>query len=445
MSIASISLEGLFAQSREAFFVLNERGKIVFTNHSLAGLLGISPGTGAEWSKLETELLFPPEDLPKGTACRVERSWRQGRWLHIVFLPIRNRADQLMAILGQVSVGAPPTNVSKSVVSEVSERLARWRQQQLARWGFDLLPARGPAMQRVMQQVRIAIDSPTPLVLLGETGTGKETLARFIHRQRLGNRGTLALLDCEVLPPDEQRRQLMGRLDTPDPHSVESLGILHTPGAGTLAIKNVLALSRELQPEIVNTVARQSCALHIIGTERVPLEQGLADGRLDERLFHLLSPLVIELPPLRQRKEEFPDHCDWVLEKLRTRAGGRALTLDPATLQALLAYHWPGNLRELETVLGQAAKRSSGAQISQGDLVQRVRRKFDTADAPVAEPEQTPSLDSVLENVERRMLRLALAQENGNKSKAAKQLQVTRARFLRRCEQLGLAAETCPE
>ena len=441
VSTAGISLDGLFAQAREAIFVLNERNRIVFANRSLYDLLEISPGTSATWSGLPLDLLVPPDDMPNSKACRVERSWQQGRWLHILFLPIRGPNDQLMAVLGQVSVGSPPASIPKSAVSEISERLALWRQQQLARWGFDSLPARSPAMLRVVQQLRIAIDSQTPLVLIGEIGTGKAILAHLIHQQRLGDRGTLATLDCEALPADEQRRQLLGRLDVPDPQSTESIGILGLSGPGTLLIKSVLALSRELQREIAQMVARRSDKWQPIATERVPLEQGRADGRLDEALFHLLSPLVIELPPLRQRKEELPDHCDWVLEQLRHRKGGRAFTLDHAAMEAIRDYHWPGNLRELEAVLGQAARRAAGPQIGRNDLPLRLRRLFDAADVPTAEPEQLPSLDVVLENVERRMIRLALTVHHSNKSKAAKQLQITRARFLRRCEQLGLGDE----
>lgn len=461
MNQPAVDLDGLMSRSAEAFFVRNPAGKTVFHNRAFTELVGAAPNDPTEWSRVESELLAVPDDLPPGEWRLADRPWQSGgpkRWLNVAFFRLSesqpNAAAETIAVLGfvratrPIGAGAP----TKAADSLVPERLARLREEQVARWGFHSLPARGAAMQRVLDQARLAIETKAPVAIIGEPGTGKHSLARTIHHQQFGGKGSFASLNCRALPPDIQRQQLLGRFDVPNARSAEAFGLLHAPGSGTLLIQHPLDLAPDLQEEIVKASADAARSWRLIVTETVPLEDGVRDGRLTETFFYQTSTMTIRLPPLRARRAELTDHCHWILERRRQGEGSRTVGIDPGAMDVLSEYEWPGNLRELETVLDAAAQRAGGALIARADLPRRLRSPSAAARAESTIPDEfdphssasgpvLPSLDELLEEVERRMFKLALARFRGNKSKAAEYLRISRPRFHRRCEQFGLSSE----
>jgi DNA-binding NtrC family response regulator len=283
--------------------------------------------------------------------------------------------------------------------------------------------------------------------LIGETGAGKLTLARIIQSQGQGQRSAFAILDCSALPPDLQREQLHGRFDRPSSGEAGSLGIFARKGPFTLIIRHPFALALELQRELESEFSAIDSGRRLIVTERQRLELGLSDGRLVESFYYFISPLQIVLPPLRDRTAELEDHCAWLLSRLAAKRQLPPPAIDPAALQLLSEYDWPGNLRELETVLANALDRITGNTLLSNDLPRRLKRRTGDSDGrPVMETatpanqlsNQPPPLDKLLEEVERRMLRLASQRFRGNKSNASADLGISRARFIRRWEQLGL-------
>lgn len=442
---ASVDLAGLLAQAADAFFVLNERGKLVFANAAFQTLFGWTNDEPNLQATLETELLRRPADLAPGQLRQVERPWGRGnrrRWLHIVFLPLGPAAEGTAAVLGHVSTIRPPEAIPKPVESLLSERLAKLREQQIARFGFAAVPAQSEAMVRVLHQLKIAIATAEPVTFIGEIGTGKTTLARIVHHQSMGKVGTLAVLDAAALPVEIQRQQLLGRLDLPEVDSPEARGILRAPGVGTLFLKHASQLAHDLQDEVVKVFGGRKHPWRLMVTERQPLDALLAEGRLRESLYYLISTLVISLPPLRERRADLPPCCDWILDRLRERPDFPARAVDAAALDALRQYDWPGNLRELEMVLLQAGQRAQTAVIMPRDLPRRLARPDRSAAAPASELPKPPPLDSVLEQVERRLLQHAANRFRGNKAKAAEYLGISRPRFHRRWEQLGLGEDT---
>jgi DNA-binding NtrC family response regulator len=330
-------------------------------------------------------------------------------------------------------------------MEQVQLDLARFLEQQAARWGFDYLPARSEIMRRVLHQVKLAVATDEPVTIIGEAGTGKQALAKIIHYQRHGTTGNFARLDCEILSHQVQRQQLLGRLDLPDLNSPQARGLLHADGQGTLCIGAPMRLASDLQAEAVSALDRQSTRWRIIATERAPLEDGRADGRLTESFYCFLTRLVIALPPLRERLPELRDYVQIILGNCAQKFRREALTLEPTVMELFLAYDWPGNLRELEAVLEEMTVQVKGDIITADDLPRRfhrANRRESTTTDPLPKP---PPLDALLEEVEKRMLRVALEQNRGNKSKAAEFLGISRARFHRRAEQLGLVPSETPE
>jgi DNA-binding NtrC family response regulator len=432
---ARIDITGVLQRAREAFFVLDDRGKLVFGNPAFFGLLQASAT-----DRPVSELVAPPLDVAPGQVRRATRPWGEGkqrRWFDVIFIPLEESAGVPLATLGCVVPGDRPSTVVAAADSELAERQERIREQQQAQFGFEALPAKSDPMLRLLHQVRLAVGSGDPTTLVGETGVGKQTLARVIYHHRQEPRGPLVVLDCRMLPPDVQRRQLLGG-QTPPTAGDFPAGVLNASGPGTLLVVGPLSLAHDLQNELARVFAGRNRGWNLLATEREPLEAGCDDGRLVEPLFHLLSTLVIPVPALRARRAELPDHCAWVLKRLMER-GSKSLVIEPSAMDLLSAYHWPGNLRELYVVLEQASQRSGSRSISAADLPRRFRRPAPaTALEAAPPPPPLPGLDNVLEEVERRLLRLALDRARGNKSQAADTLAISRPRLLRRLEQLGM-------
>ena len=254
------------------------------------------------------------------------------------------------------------------------------------------------------------------------------------------------MLNCRGLSAEAQRAELLDI--THITTSAEQRGdeeprgrLLDESAGGTLVIVGVAKLATDLQELLVRTFGNADPPLwRIIATEREPLEGALSDGRLAESLYYLLTRITIEVPPLRKRQAELSDLVTQTIEGLRkdTADANAVAGIDPAALEALRKYDWPGNLTELETVLQGAIRRTQKPFLATRDLPRRVLRSEPTN--PVGEREaKIVPLDELLESVERRMIDIALRRHKGNKSKAAEELGISRPRLHRRAEQLGFS------
>lgn len=431
----------LLGRARAAAFCWDEKGELAWANAALESLLGLETWRAGKHRGALEEFLAPPQDLPEGAVRVAVRPWPSpsGEWKEIIFIRLDGPLAKRLGVLGFVRNPAPASDASPlSVASDaaLAERVLRFRQEQRSRWGFEALPARGARMNRVLRQARIAIASDAPIALIGETGTGKEGVARLIHLERFGVQAPFMTIDARGTPAEVLREQLFGPGAKDGVASDAVVRILKGGEQGSLFLRGVFDLPPDAQLALAKRFGDSSLGWRIIASERQSLQTGLADGRLTAPFFHLLSALAIELPPLRDRPEELADHCDWILHRLGREAVGCLHSIDAATLRVFAEHDWPGNLRELEQVLRQAAARASGTTLTPGDLPRLLKPGL-TAPPPSASAE-LPPLDEILEDVERRLLRQAYQRFKGNKAKAARSLGLSRARFLRRWSQLGL-------
>jgi len=211
-------------------------------------------------------------------------------------------------------------------------------------------------LRAVLDMVGKFTESPLPVLVSGETGTGKRTVARHLHRGRAA--GAFVEVDCASYDDDQQLLQIFG-----DPMSGEpTLGALELASRGTLLLRHVEALGPRAQAGLL--AALDAGAFHLTADQRrVPTDARIvattsrdlgahvATGRFDEVLLHRLGALRVALPTLRDRRVDIPMLAEHVLQ---TTAGIRGCTLDTDALSALEAYAWPGNVRELELVLERA-------------------------------------------------------------------------------------------
>jgi DNA-binding NtrC family response regulator len=303
----------------------------------------------------------------------------------------------------------------------LSEKAANLREDAVRRFAFDQLPTALPVMRRLADQVRLATQVAVPVLLVGEAGAGKQWLARLIHNQGPGRERSFAALDCARLPADALHDLLVGER-----------GDNQRSQLATVYLRDPAGLPRELQTRLAERLANRTGPRVLAGWTSPTAD--VRAGRLLEDLHAALGTLVIEVVPLRERRADLPFLVERMLERVPKKDVGQARKLTPAAWDMLGRYTWPGNLRELHEALTQATRHAKGEVIDASDLPASVRL---AVEASVHVPERNLPLDTILEQVERRLLELALQRTGGHKSRAAELLAIPRPRLFRRLKSLG--------
>jgi transcriptional regulator with PAS, ATPase and Fis domain len=432
----------LIPDTGEPVFVLNRRRRLLFANRAWEALTGqtAAAARGLTCTRRASDhplapllrTLSPPAEVLHGHAARVQRPQPGAAggppWWEIDFAPLA-LDGQLIVILGRIAASPPGAAVAAQPLSEARAAI---RSHAAQHYGLDQPAPADLESARAFALARLAARNRVPVGLVGPPGAGKHWLARAIHHASDVRHLPFIALDCAHLPPDALRGVLFG-----------PLGIDRPDRLGTLYLREPDALPRELQSDL---------SAHLVesGRTRVRLMAGFTGdpaaamraGRLLETLYTGLNVLTIVLPPLRERPADLPQLVETMLRRAAPVIGRTPSGLTPDAWECARAYPWPGNLRELYVTLLRAGARAAGEQIDAADLPLAVRQARAAADVPPPRPaDSLPALDTLLEAVERRMIRLALERAGGNQSKAAELLSVWRPRLIRRIKALGLDAD----
>jgi PAS domain S-box-containing protein len=426
----------LFQRAADPLFVLDRRRRLLYANPAWQQLTGIPLAEArglvckrypaAEPGSREAVLLAlnPPADALAGKVTwsrrAVLRPGGRQTW-EVAFLPLRG-PEGLLCLLGRVtSAQEAPTTAAPLPprLAALGERPARWHR-------LEYLGEGSPALCLATEQLRLASRTAAPVLLVGEPGVGKEWAARVIHQHSgLGARAFVAL-DCRRLPTAALAALLF------DGHALAARA-----GAGALYLREPQCLPRELQARLAALAAAApgTCEGQRAGPRL--LAGCSADPREEVRLGHLLADLhaalgvlTVWLPPLRERGDELVPLARRLLERAGT-GDRRPSGLTPEAWEVLRAWSWPGNVRELYAALQGAATRAGGDLLDVEDLPWYIR----SAPPP---PSRSLPLQTLLQEVERRLIRLALKASRNNRSKAAKLLEVWRPYLWRRMKALGL-------
>ncbi len=433
--------QALFQRAAEPFFVLDRRRRLLFVNTAWEVLTGLAAaearglvckrrGTTAHdpWDVLVRSACAPPAEVVRGEAGRtrrlVPRAASGPEWWDVDFLPLRG-PDRALCFLGRITVATAPRPASPA---PLPERLVALRTAVRRRHTLDHLASRVPAMGRLAEQVRLAGQTDGPLLILGEPGVGKEWVARAIHEQSPRRDGPFVCVRCARLPGPA----LLGLFSG-------AANLLARAAAGTVLLSEPSLLPRELQATLAGVLASEGEARpRLLAAAGSDPEAEVKAGRFVESLYLALSPLVIRVPSLRERLDDLPELVAQLLPRAKAAAEQPTQGLTVEALDALGTYSWPGNLRELYATLVAACTNANGEWAGPEHLPPGLRRSIGLMATATAEPDQPVNLDQVLEQVERRLIVLALRKARGNRSKAAQWLSVWRPRLLRRMEALGV-------
>jgi DNA-binding NtrC family response regulator len=347
--------------------------------------------------------------------------------VEIDFFPLHG-AKGLLGILGKIT--AQPA-ILPILALPVPDKLHALREAHLQRYRFELHPGETPATRRVGEQAHLAAQTRSSVLIVGEAGAGKRWLARTIHCQGTARDRTFVALDCAGLPPAALTAALFG----PE-------GLARRSSVGTVFLARVETLPREVQQQVATwlgepSVERPRVIASVVGE---PAEEVQA-GRLLQELHCALATLRIDVPALRDRATELPLFVQSILDRANAERSRRVQGLGAEAWDAVRAYPWPGNIRELDAVLADAHVRAAGERIELADLPAYVRRSVQMEQVAGRTPPRSLPLKALLEQVERRLIEMALRMAKGKKGRAARILAIWRPLLLRRMEKLGIKDE----
>ena len=303
--------------------------------------------------------------------------------------------------------------------------------------------AKSAAMKGVMTTVKRLAASPISVLIQGETGSGKEVIARAIHEGGPRSRRPLRTINCGAIPQALIESVLFGHEQgaftgadraTPGIFEQAERGTVLLDEIGELAPSAQAALLRVLETKQVTRVGGQrelAVDVRVIAATHRDLDAMVAAGQFRQDLLYRLNSLILRVPPLRERVEDIGPLAERFLREAATR--GSARTIEPAALAALEAYRWPGNVRELRNVIERAVVLCEAKAIGLDDLPERIRKR-----RAEAEPEPGAGYRDHVKNFEKDLIVRALDQHGGNQTETARALGLPLRTLVHKIHVLGI-------
>jgi len=301
-------------------------------------------------------------------------------------------------------------------------------------------------MQKIYDLIRQVAPGKTSVLITGETGTGKELVARAIHRASNRKDALFVPINCAAIPAEILESELFGyEKGAFTGASKDRVGKFELADGGTLFLDELTEMPMALQAKLLRVL--QENVIERLGSNRsIPIDiriitatnrdprKAIADGRLREDLYYRVNVFNIELPALRDRKEDIP-----ALATSFLASQAKGVTFTESAVNRLQAYSWPGNVRELHNVIERAAVLSNGQPITVHHLPQEMTEQArPSQDAPSPVEFKSLELNPAIEKLEQAMMREALIQTGGNKTKAARLLEISERTFWYKLKKYGM-------
>jgi two-component system NtrC family response regulator len=303
----------------------------------------------------------------------------------------------------------------------------------------DMLGA-SPQMQAVFAFVRKAATTSAPILILGENGTGKEMVARALHRRSRQRGGPFVAINCNAIPENLLESELFGheKGSFTGAHASRK-GLVETAAGGTVFLDEIGELPASLQVKLLRYLQEKTFQrvggrqelesdARVIAATNINLHEAVESGKFREDLFFRLAVLVVTLPALRERGGDVELVAREFLRRYGTQHGKPGLTFTPDAVRALNLHGWPGNIRELQNLVQRAAIMAEGKRVTAGDLEL----------TEVATGRLPQTLKQAREHVERELIQDALRRHGGRITSAAQELGISRPTLYELMEKLGI-------
>lgn len=317
------------------------------------------------------------------------------------------------------------------------------RQQLSRRAGNHQIIHRSKVMERLLTLVSRVAETSSPVLITGETGTGKELVARALHRQSERAKKPFVAVNCGAIAPTLVESELFGHARGAFTGAVQQkAGLFEEADGGTLFLDEIGELPLELQPKLLRVLQEgevrrigetrpRKVDVRVLAATARDLNQAVADRGFRDDLFFRLAVVEIHIPPLRERREDIPLLAEHFAVGIATREGRPTPVLAPEVAEVLAARSWPGNVRELANFMERTMIFCRGEVLNIEALPGEMRRRE-------RDPEQDYSLKEAALRLEKEYIRKALAATDGNRTQAAKLLEISLRKLLYKIKEYGI-------
>jgi PAS domain S-box-containing protein len=420
-----VELRQILDAAPQHLSVLSSDGSHLYINQSSLDFLGL---TLEEWLKRDIRELVHPDDaervarerkeaLSSGSPLKIEarflRNDGEYRWLFLYYKPLRDEQGRITRWV------VPAIDIEDRKRSE--ERLRHenvaLREEIVKASMFEEIVGASPALQTVLSSIVKVARTDSTVLITGETGTGKELMARAIHKHSQRSGQAFISVNCASIPSSLIASELFGHEKGAFTGAVQRRqgrfelahsGTIFLDEVGELPAETQIALLRVLQERQFERVGGNrviSTDVRVIAATNRDLTAAIAAGTFRADLFYRLNVFPIEVPPLRKRKEDIPMLLEYFVKRYAEKAGKHISRIDINTLEQCQSYPWPGNIRELQNIVERSVILNSGDTFS-------IEKAWLAGPQPARQELQSP-LPDTLQNREREMIEAALAECNG--------------------------------
>jgi len=321
----------------------------------------------------------------------------------------------------------------------------QYRQEIQRRFAPQNLIGHSDSMRRILDLIEKVADSDSTVLIFGETGTGKELVARAIHYRSNRMDKPLVPINCAAIPGDLLESELFGyeKGAFTGAHKTKA-GRFELADGGTLFLDEIGEMSPQLQVKLLRVLQERSFErlgavksiqvdVRIVAATNRDLEASIREGKFREDLYYRLSVIPIHIPPLRDRREDIPVLIEHFLENFNKQKKKEVEGITPRAMEALVQYSWPGNVRELENLVERLVVIKRAGTIDLDDLPEKIRgADFEDNLPRIFLPEDGIQLDAAVHRLEKELIIQALKRTNGVKKEAARLLGMKRTTLIQK-------------
>lgn len=445
----------------DGIHIVDKNGVTIFYNRSCEELDGISRQEALGRSILE---IYPHLDKEKSTFFQVLRNKKEllnhencyisikGKQIRAISSTIPLFSEDQVVGAAEIVHNIKNIEILSESILELQDRLVKSlkgkkRKKKLtgARYTFSDLVGKNKEFRKAVELAEQAAKTDLPILIYGETGTGKEMFAQSIHNSSAFWEGPFVAVNCAAIPDNLLESMLFGTVKGAFTGAQDRAGLLEHAAGGTIFFDEVQSLSTELQAKLlrvlqegtfrrVGDITEIPLQARVISAMNIPPEKAIKEGLLREDLYYRLCVFRIMVPPLRERKDDLPLLVEHFLNRYNRKTGKKLKGVTPETMKLFYAYSWPGNVRELEHILlAHAAIAPPEATVL--EIKQEAFGR--TLQPQIKHPFDKP-LPEVLKEVERKYILQCLKANNYNISRTARKLGVTRQSLQYRMKRLRI-------
>ena len=447
--LAARSMFDLFSSMSEGMMLVDRTGRVVWINDSYKRFL---PALG--FARAEDFVGRPVEEVVPNTLMRhviesgkpilVDLLTNKAGTFVVSRVPLRDDAGEVIGALGMVLFDHPETTLQPLIAKfarlqrDLDDAKKELAAQRRTKYTFASFLGSSAAALEVKRQARRAAQTDSTVLLLGETGTGKELLAHAIHAASARAAQPFVSVNLAAVPETLLEAEFFGvapgaytgadRKARDGKFRLADRGTLFLDEAGDMPLALQAKLLRALQEQEIEPLGSNQVIkvdARVIAATSRDLKAMVAEGRFREDLYYRLSVLPIRLPTLRERLSDLEALAESLLESIAARTGMPQRELTPSALAVLTTHRWPGNIRELRNALEQAAMLTDKARLEAEDFAQVLPAPAALVEAKKAG--QLRPLPQLIAELERSSIQSALVATGGNKVSAAKMLGISRA------------------